>query len=161
MTPQLKGLLFERKIHDLLLMTQFNVLSEKEVIKKYGSNICAIDHMIEFGDFILCIQDKHQQTSASISQINHFICCVNNVSFITKLRCVGLYITINGLSKPSLDTFKLENSKNNNFFHEINGKNEEDVIFNLAYYLHENSVYLYDESGLAIMLDTENKKIII
>jgi len=154
---QKKGILFEDNIHNLLLQTKKSVYRERDIIQSFGKHITAIDHMIILDDYCLCIQDKYQQTTVSISQTNHFIKCVRDMSDILKKPCIGLYISRVGLSAPSNESFKSENQKlyNNNKFITLSATIQEEIIKKLTKYLYKKNIFLYDADDDLIMIDRD------
>lgn len=154
LTAQDKGRLFEKNIHSFLQQTKLNVLTENDVKKKYGIDTTAIDHLIELDFYILCFQDKCEKSSPSVSQINHFIQCVNNISFRSNKICIGIYLSMMPLSQNSLYAFYMQNQNNElyNKFISINSSNENKVLYKLTQFLYENNIFLYEEDGSCIML---------
>jgi len=153
------GRLFEQHVHKMLLLTRHQVLSERDIINKFGNHITAIDHMIDLNNVVLCVQDKFQQANISISQLNHFTHTVNCVSDITNKKCIGIYLSKSGLSKPCIESMSFENSKNKNYYKSIYSNSEDELLFRFALYLYDNNLYLYEENGDIVMLDIENKRV--
>jgi len=115
-TPQQKGRDFENKIQKLLMKTKLNVFREIDIKQRFGQNISGIDHLIEFDNLCICIQDKFQQTPISNSQSGHFITCVNNIANILQKKCIGIFISNIDLSMVAQQQIMMENSKNQNEF---------------------------------------------
>jgi hypothetical protein len=149
---QNRGRLFEKSIHSFLQKTNLDVLSEKEVKRKYGIDTTAIDHLIELDSYILCFQDKYENCNPSISKINHFIQCVTNVHNRSKKICIGIYLSKMPLSANSLEAFNMNNISSQNIFISINNSNEESIIYDLVTLLYSNNIFLYEEDGSCIML---------
>lgn len=65
MDPRENGILFERKISDMLRnMNIFEmILDERTIVKIYGKTMNGIDHMTVLGDYILTFQDKWESTT--------------------------------------------------------------------------------------------------
>jgi len=151
-TAQNRGRLFEKSIHTFLQKTNLDVLSEKEVKKKYGIDTTAIDHLIELDSYILCFQDKYENCNPSISKINHFIQCVTNVSTRSNKKCIGIYISKMPLSANSLEAFNMNNISSRNIFISLSNSNEEYILYDLINLLYSNNIFLYEEDGSCIML---------
>ena len=56
-TPQEKGRLFEKEIHDLLSKTKYQLFNETNIRKIYKS-ITALDHILICNNYMFCFQDK-------------------------------------------------------------------------------------------------------
>jgi len=151
--PQNIGRLFEKSIHSFLQKTNLDVLSEKEVKKKYGIDTTAIDHLIELDSNILCFQDKYENCKPCISKINHFIQCVTNVSTRSNKKCIGIYLSKMPLSENGLEAFNINNISSQNIFISINNSNEELILYDLITLLYSNNIFLYEEDGSCIMID--------
>jgi hypothetical protein len=154
MTPQDKGREFEKYIHEQILSKiEYPIFSEAEICNKYGSNNKGIDHLIETADSIICIQDKHVNSKIPLDKINHFITCVNNVSNKSGKKAIGLYISLEGITKPSQNSFDDQNEKGYNYFVSIFNNNEIKLFQKLKDFLYYHKIYMYDNDGSAIMLD--------
>jgi len=143
-SPQKKGIEFENKIHIFLLQSKKQVLREIDVKKRFGQNISAIDHFIEFDNICLCFQDKFQKSAISNAQVGHFITCVNNISDIIQKKCVGIFVSNNDLSQISKQQILIENNKNKNIYHNFFDYNYDNLITQLLCYFYENKLYFYD-----------------
>jgi hypothetical protein len=146
------GMVFENAVHRQLLKTRRTVYRENDIMRSYGRHITAIDHMLDFDNCTICIQDKFQQSAISIDKTCHFIQNVNMLSHIINKKCIGIYLTRSLLSKPSQDAFNFENLKNLNEFVTIYGQTQGDLIKNLSKYFYQNGIYMYDSDGDTIML---------
>lgn len=151
-TEQNKGRLFEKSVHSFLQKTNLDVLSEKEVKKKYGINMNDIDHLIELDSCILCFHNKYENCNPSISKINNFINCVTNISTKSNKKCIGIYLSKMPLSANSLEAFNMNNINSLNIFISINNSNEEYILYDLITLLYSNNIFLYEEDGSCIML---------
>ena len=145
------GRYFEDKVH-LTLCKSLNdsiyVLREKDVKKNFGSNNSSIDHCLISNDYIICIQDKWESKSASISKINHFLMGINNLSKLKpNLRCIGIYLSKLTVSGPSLEALSINDIKCVN----ISGGNMEGIIEYLLSYIHKYGFYTYEDDGSIIM----------
>ena len=72
----LKGKELECLIHDELKPIVDNITTDDcQIKKKFDSNgsVIGVDHFIEINNFFITIQDKWEQKTPSIRDINHFI----------------------------------------------------------------------------------------
>ena len=143
-TPQQKGRDFENKIQKLLMKTKLNVFREIDIKQRFGQNISGIDHLIEFDNLCICIQDKFQQTPISNSQSGHFITCVNNIANILQKKCIGIFISNIDLSMVAQQQIMMENSKNQNEFLILFDNNYVELMKKIYYYFHSNKIWFYD-----------------
>lgn len=150
---RLRGIHFENQIQTILNRTRLKVYREAEVTRMYGSNITAVDHMLKIdGKLLICIQDKYQEKNISIQQTTHFIYSVNTISRISKMPCIGIYLTKSRLSGPSMEAFIKENKNNNkNRFVEISGETFDILSTKLSKYLHTQNIFMYDSEGDCFM----------
>ena len=107
---------FENFIKQTLEMTRLPVLTEHEVIKKFGKDITAIDHLIINDDYCIAFQDKWRNSREGNSSINHFIQCVNTVKEISNKPCLAIYLSRLPITKVSQLAFDRQNSNNINYF---------------------------------------------
>jgi hypothetical protein len=149
--PQNNGIIFEKNVHDYLKSTNCNLLSEREVRNKYGSNVSGIDHLIVSDNYIICIQDKYMKSKPCVSQINHFIYCVFEVSYIEKKNCIGIYLSNLPPTKEAQMSFESMNSKYENIYFKSINNSIDKLINNLLDYLHSINIYSYEEDGSCIM----------
>jgi len=152
LTPQQAGFKFEDKIHRLLSQTKFSVLREKDIVQIYGIIFKGIDHLVYTDNYIICLQDKWMITSPTLSKINHFITCTNNIGFSVGCRCIGIYLSKKQLTGPALQAFEFENTKNINHYTNLYDEDENIILDKLTRLLYENSINLYEEDGSLIML---------
>jgi len=115
-TSRQKSSDFQNKIQKLLMKTRLTVFREIDIKQNFGQNISGIDHLIEFDNLCICIQDKFQQTNISETQTENFITCVNNLSNILKKKCIGIFISNVDLSITANQKIIIENNKNYNEF---------------------------------------------
>lgn len=154
-SPQTKGILFENDVHKNLKFTNSTILSEREIRNKYGSNISGIDHLILTDDLTICIQDKYMKSKPSVSQINHFILCVSEVSTFEKRRCIGIYLSNLPPTREASMSFKSMNDKYDNlYFLSINNSIDK-LIDNLLDYLHSINIFTYEEDGSCVMKNND------
>lgn len=146
------GLEFENEIHNILSKTKLQVLSEKEIVKKYSRINNGIDHLMYANNYIICIQTKWTKANPDLSKINHFIKCVDNISQIEKIKCIGIYLSKQKITSIANNAFEFENKKNLNHYLSINGEDKKTIINSLTKLLYENEIYLYDDETV-IMLD--------
>jgi hypothetical protein len=99
----LQGLKFESKIHDKFSeYPVFSLFREKEIKNMYGSENSGIDHIIEYENKRIYIQDKREETSPNIRDINHFEVCSKNIELqVHSVGFLKLFVsktetTING-----------------------------------------------------------------
>jgi hypothetical protein len=156
LTAQDKGREFEKKIHNVLKKTKYLILSETEVKRKYGIDTTAIDHLFETNDYIYCFQDKLEKTAPSISKINHFIQCVNNISTRENKICIGVYLSKVPFSSSSSMAFTRNNNSSCNKYISISNIDEEHIIKDLIDYLYDKNIYLYNDDDTCLMLDPDN-----
>jgi len=155
-TPQDIGRDFEKNMHSYLESTKLIVHCEKDIKSLFGKNNSAIDHMIVTNTFIICFQDKCMATKPTISNINHFIQCVNNISRITSKNCYGVYLSNLPLTNDANKVFICENNINNNLnFMSIYDNNEDILVQKLFYFLYSVGIFIYDDDNDCMMLESE------
>jgi len=148
---QLNGIIFERKVHEYLKLTKNNILSERDIRNKYGSNVSGIDHLISTDEYIICIQDKFMKSKPCVSQINHFIYCVFEVSYNEKKKCIGIYLSNLPPTREASMSFQSMNNKSENvYFKSINNEIDK-LIDSLLNFLHSINIFSYEEDGSCIM----------
>lgn len=155
-TPQSLGLLFEDEVHELLVQTKLPVLREKDIVKKYGQNVKGIDHLITHSEYIICIQDKRTSSSPVLSVVNHFIQCVESISWKENKKCIGIYLTKQGLTGPARVSFSDVNSRNKNLFIELYDNNLSKLKYKLLELFYSNHIYLYESDDCLYMLPTRH-----
>ena len=102
-TKQQLGNYFEDCVHEFISLTNYKVLREKEIVNLYSRLSYGIDHLIYLPECIICIQDKWRDTPIGLSDINHFLKCVENVHLKENYKkCVGIYLTKIPITKGSL-----------------------------------------------------------
>ena len=144
-----EGKNFEKEIQKHLEKTHLHVFSEKEIRQAY-SYITCIDHLIQYGNYVFCFQDKWSKNTISNSQINHFISGIGQLKeeYPNKIF-IGIYISKNSLSKPAKDII---NSNSRLQIYSIYNE-DKTIIFNeLSIFLHEFKIWTYDEHSDAIMI---------
>ena len=145
-----------KNIHSYLESTKLVVHREKDVKSLFGSNNSAIDHMIVTDTFIICFQDKWMVSKPTISGINHFIQCVNNISRIESKKCYGIYLSNLPLTNDANKAFIAENSINNNLnFISINDNEQDKLVQKLFYFLYSVGIFIYDDDNCCRMLESE------
>jgi hypothetical protein len=154
-SPQTLGILFEDEIHELLVKTKLQVLREKDIVRKYGSNLKGIDHMVYTDLYILCFQDKWTSTSPVLSTVNHFINCVETVSYKENKKCIGIYLTKISLTNPAKLAFSDANSRNRNLFIEIQSEDKKRLQYNLLDLLYSNQINIYESDDSVYMLPAQ------
>lgn len=158
LTPQALGLQFEDDIHNLLIQTKLQVLREKDIVRKYGSNLKGIDHLVYAIGYIICIQDKVTSSSPTLSLVNHFIQCVENIGHKEKIKCVGIYLTKQTLTSPAKLALSDANKRNINLFLEIQDDDLAHLKHKLLSILYENQIYLYESDDSVYMLPARYQK---
>ena len=153
LTKQQLGYLFEDCVHELISHSNFQVLREKEIVEKYSNLSYGIDHLIYLQDFIICIQDKWRDIKSSLSDINHFIKCVENIHVKeNNKKCIGIYLSKIVITKGGVDAFEFENRKNCYYFLSLYDDNIKMLLNKLTKFLYDmTNVYLYELDGSAIM----------
>jgi hypothetical protein len=146
------GFDFEEFIQNLLEQTIYDVLCEKEVRSQLGKDITAIDHLLNKQEYTIAFQDKWRETKNTISDINHFILCVNKVAEITKKPCYGIYLSQFPNTGPAQMAFDYENKKKNKLFMNIYSENQDYIYKELMQFLYSNGIYFYDTDGALQMI---------
>lgn len=157
-TPQALGLQFEDEIHELLVQTRLQVLREKDIVRKYGSNLKGIDHLVYTIGYIICIQDKVTSYSPTLSLVNHFIQCVENIGYKEGVRCVGIYLTKLSLTSPAKLALLDANKRNVNYFVEIQAEDLAHLKYKLLSILYDNQINLYESDDSLYMLPAKYEK---
>jgi hypothetical protein len=143
----------DKKIQDILKKTTFNFL-EKDQIKEYsGNRNIDIDYLINFSDNILCIKDKNEIRTPSLSNIKDFIESTDLMARNTNRKCIGIYISYMPLNKESVKLFEDQKCKTSNKYYYIDHKNRDYLLKKLIEILYENNIFMYDEDESCIMLD--------
>jgi hypothetical protein len=151
------GFIFEDNNHILLQKTNQVVIREKDIVKKYGRLANGIDHMIfikECPNIIIAIQDKWRDTPSQLSDINHFIRCVNHIENIEDKYIFGIYVTKKKITKGAMESFENENKICKRFNYVFSDKME-CVQYKLMSILYDLEVYMYDFDGSTIMLNND------
>ncbi len=159
--PKKLGRKFEDEVHELLTQTKLQVLRERDIVRKYGIHVKGIDHLIYTDSYIICIQDKTESTRIVLSSINHFITCVETISYKEKKRCVGIYLSKYGLTAPSIKSFSDINLRNNNLFYHLEDTDLEYLKHKLLELLYSNQIYIYDSEDCLYMLPSYSKNNLI
>lgn len=144
---------FENMIHNLIIQTNYEVLREKEIIKKYGKLFYGIDHLMYVSDYIICIQDKWKNTKSDLSEINHFIKTIEKINDVENKRCIGIYLSKLPLTKGALDAFEYENLKLKNIFMSLDNTNMSVLLNKLSLLFYSNHIFFYESDGSTIMLE--------
>ena len=150
---QKDGFAFENFIKHTLEMTRLPVLTEREVIKKFGKDITAIDHLIINDNYYIAFQDKWRNSKEGNSSINHFIQCVNTIKEISNKPCLAIYLSRLPITKVSQLAFDRQNSNNINYFISINNEDPLILYNDLMKFLYSNSIFYYDYDGTALMIE--------
>jgi hypothetical protein len=143
---------FEEDIQYILGKTKCLIMNEMEIRREFGNNNSAIDHLLCNNDTIYAFQDKWRISKPSISDINHFIQCVSNISEKSGKKCIAIYLSKMPLTKGGLDAFYEQNNKSNNFFDSISSEDQHFLIKDLSHFLYKNGIYYYDEEDCTEML---------
>jgi hypothetical protein len=151
-TAQELGIIFENEIHELLVQTKFCVLREKDIVRKYGQHVKGIDHILYHENYIICIQDKTLSSSIVLSTINHFINCVESISYKEEKRCIGIYLSKLGLTGPSRISLDDANTRNRNTFLHLEDMDLEHLKYKLLDLFYSNQIYIYDSEDTIYML---------
>ncbi len=157
-SPQALGLQFEDEIHELLIQTKLHVLREKDIVKKYGLNLKGIDHLVYSIGYIICIQDKVTTSSPTLSLVNHFIQCVENIGHKENIKCIGIYLTKKALTSPAKLALSDANKRNINLFLEIQDEDLAHLKHKLLSIFYENQIYLYESDDSLYMLPARYEK---
>jgi hypothetical protein len=153
-TPQDKGRDFEKYIQKQLEFTNLDVYCEKEVKAAFGKNNSAVDHMIITDLFRIYFQDKWLKSKPSLSAVNHFIHCVNNISKNSSKKCYGIYLSNLPLTKDAMEAFIAANKINKNIrFISIEDNDQELLINKLFHFLYSLKIFIYDDDNSCIMLE--------
>jgi hypothetical protein len=149
--------LFEDKVQLLLEQTKKKVYRKQDIVNKYGPTI-TIDHMIVYKDdnFIICFQDKNTNNSITINDFNNFTNSVNTIANTKQMYGIGIFISNKSFSLPSKNMMEIENSKYNNkqsltYYYNICDINEIKLLQKVQDFLHQQSIYMYDNDGDTIM----------
>ena len=152
-TKQQLGFLFQNKIHDLISQTNYQVLEEKEIVKKYSRLTFGIDHIINSYNYIFCIQDKWSDKKSSLSDINHFVKCVEVLqSQENYKKCIGIYLTKIPITSDAQDAFNFENYKGYNYFLSLYDNDMKEISKKLTNLLYSYGVFFYECDGSSIMI---------
>lgn len=152
-SPQDLGRKFEDYVHLFLTRTYKEILREKDIKKRFGNNNSGIDHLIISDNICICIQDKYEETSASISKVNHFILCVQNIQKQINKKCIGIYLSRLKVSGPSENSFIDQNKTNNDiYFVNIYDENNELLMYKLMCVLYEYNIFIYDDDQCTIYM---------
>lgn len=146
------GFDFEESIQNLLEQTIYDVLPEQDVRSQLGKDITAIDHLLVNEKYTIAFQDKWRETKNTISDINHFILCVNKVAEITKKPCYGVYLSQFPNTEPAQMAFDYENKQKNKLFINIHSESKLYIYKELMNFLYSNSIYFYDDDGALQMI---------
>lgn len=148
------GFDFEYKIHEILDKTNYELLNEKQIIKKYGRIAHGIDHLLFVNDFIIGFQDKWMNKSNSNKDVNHFINALNIIIIIEKKLCLAFYLSKMPLTCIAKDIFKFYNDNTVNKYYNICNENQEELFKQLKIILHSHNLYLYEDDGSSIMINS-------
>jgi len=164
MNPQEKGRYFEDNLHKRLLQARYcKIMREADIKKYFGKSVSGIDHIIyNESDYLICIQDKWQSSTISISEFNHFSKCVEEISKHQEilnnkqLKILAIYASNQPLSANSLEQFNKENERYKNKMSRIkyytcNDKDEIIILHKLENFLHTKKIFMYDHNGDCIM----------
>ncbi len=156
LSGQLEGKLFEEKVHSLLSnIRTTELLREKDIRRKYGSHISAIDHMLILDNFCICIQDKWLKTTISNKDYNHFIVCLYDINQILQLnnkKIIGIYLSKLPLSREALVRYNEENNKQIIKLYCFDNENQEKLLKDLHLFLHSNGIFLTDSEDDCMMV---------
>lgn len=141
------GIQFEKNIQSILESTKYEVLNETNVRSKYGNHNSCIDHLIITNNYIIAFQDKWTTKKPGISNINHFIQCVNNISQILNKKCLAIYLSKQCITKVSQISFDLQNEKKKNYFICISDENFNILYNKLMKFLYSYEIYYYDDDN--------------
>jgi pantothenate kinase len=144
---------FEEDIGLILKKTKAFIMNEIDIRREFGNNNSAIDHLLYYNDNIYFFQDKWRISKPTISDINHFIQCVNNIAEKTGKKCYAIYLSKMPLTKGGLDAFYEQNNKGNIFFSSISSEDQTILIKDLSYFLYEKGIYYYDHDNCLEMLE--------
>jgi len=148
------GIEFEENIGSLLKKTKALVMNEREIRQKYGNHNSAVDHLIEFKNKRFYIQDKWRESKPSISDINHFIQVVNNISQDSNNKCDAIYLSKMPLTKGGIDAFSEQNQKQDKiYFSSISSEDQSNVIHKFSEFIYRNGIWYYDNEDCIEMLD--------
>ena len=157
---QEKGRQMERRIHNLLSNTNFEVYKEQEVINGLSKHITNFDHFLIKDDVYIAIQDKRLKTTIPVNHINSFRVNVDDASILinenrkkegkTSIKIVGIFISLLRPSSCSTISSDFANKTNiyGNKFVFINNPDEDLLILEVIEYLYKNGIYLYEDGDL-------------
>ena len=148
------------KYNDSVIQTRF--LKKDDIKKEYGSNILAIDYLLETDQHIICIKEN---TSYDLQL---FIKCIDIIlPKMNKKPCIAISLTKSEIgytewNKVLTTTLKsiynLEKNKNESFICLRWKQNEStqieylinihnDHVYMISYILNNLSIYLYEDDG--------------
>lgn len=156
LSRQKLGYIFENTVHNLISQTNYKVLREKDIIKKYGIIYYGIDHIINLQEYVICIQDKWRDTKSTLSDVNHFIKTIEKIGDAENKRCIGIYLSKLSITKNAFDAFEYENIKMKHKFISLSNDNMDKLLYELTYLFYSNQIYFYENDGSTIMLYPNN-----
>ena len=154
MTSRELGLDFENNIHNIFGKTKYLLLNENEIIKKYGRKTFGIDQLLFVNDCIIAVQDKWKNKSSTNKDVNHFINAINIIIIIEKKVSYGIYLSKKPLTSIAQEIFDFLSSNTPNKYISIHKETQEDLFQELKLFLHSNNLFLYDDDGSSIMIDS-------
>jgi len=148
-----KGKRLEKLIHDEF-KDFCRVISDDCNIKKEFSDgsVIGVDHYIEFDKYFITIQDKWENKTPCIRDINHFISATKNIETIVKKKSgriflFGIFASKNDFSKNGKDILKSSNNFASDKFYNIYDNSN---IENLTSKVREFILERLDERGIKI-----------
>jgi hypothetical protein len=138
-------------INNMMKMINYNVINNQDMKKQYNKFL-NIDYVIETEIVNICILNLYNKNS-HINNIKKFISTINELTTITKKKCIAIYMTKNDISQDSKNVFISENIKLNNHFIHI-WHNENNVLLKmLTDTLYQNKIYFYDQDSCIMNSD--------
>ena len=151
-TKQQLGNYFEDRVHVFISLTNYQVLREKDIVDKYSRLSYGIDHLIYLPEYIICIQDKWKDSRTGLSDINHFLKCVENIHLRENCKkCIGIYLTKKPITKGASNAFDCENAKGTNYYISIHDDDMDIILDKLKNLFYQNGIFLYEPDGCVII----------
>lgn len=150
------GRQFENEVGHLIKKTNYKVIDEYEIVRKYSNLAFGTDHLIYLPNKLIFFQHKWRATKPGLSDANHFINSVNYISEKHKGKeIMALYVKKSEPTSVMIKRFDEENSKGKMFLEYLYyGEQDDDfepILNQIHGELHQQGIFLYDCDGLTIM----------
>ena len=143
----------DKKVQDILKKTTFDFLEKDQIKQYYDNKNIDIDYLLNVPDYILCIKEKNELRTSSLSNIKDFIESTDLLSRKTNRSCIGIYVSCMQLNKESVKLFEDQNYTTCNKYYYIDNKDRTILLQKLVNILYNNNLFMYDEDESCIMLD--------